>query len=109
MSASDLQLIGPFFNERNLSHLSSEQIRRINDNLIETIKKKIVHFRRTQIGDIINIKNGTEIFYECKKSCCWSKRQMIEFYNGEKDRSPTYFDRLSQIDMKLLSDLHYGN
>lgn len=109
MSDNDLQRIEPFFNERNLSLLSSEQIRTINDNLMKTIKKKIVHFRQTQIEDIRNIKNGKEISYECKNSCCWSKRQMIEFYNGEKDRSPRYFDRLSQIDMKLLSDLHYGN
>ena len=33
---------------------------------------------------------------------------MKHFYNGEKDRSPTMLDRLSQIDIKLLADLHYG-
>ncbi|UJR13224.1 hypothetical protein I4U23_000246 [Adineta vaga] len=34
----------------------------------------------------------------------------MKFYSGEeKDRLPTYFDRLSSIDMKLLADLHYGN
>ncbi len=45
----------------------------------------------------------------CQQLCCWSKRRIQHFYNGEKDRSPTILDRLSQIDMKLLADLHYGS
>ncbi len=32
-----------------------------------------------------------------------------KLFNGEKDRFPTVFDRISQIDVKLLADLHYGN
>jgi len=101
--------IKQFLNERNISILSYEQIDVTNDNMQKDIKMKVTHLREVQLQELLNIKNGQELEHGCQKSCCWSQKKMKNFYNGEKDRFPTVLDRISQIDMKLLADLHYGN
>ncbi|UJR37938.1 hypothetical protein I4U23_030623 [Adineta vaga] len=100
--------IKQFLDKRNVSLLSYEQSSKIDDNLLSDIKKEILNLRQKQEQELLKIKNSEEISHGCEKSCCWSKKKMRKFYYGEKDYFPTVLDRLSQIDLKLLADLHYG-
>jgi hypothetical protein len=100
--------IQQFLNERNVSVISYERINITNNNLQKDIDVKVADLRDSQHQELLNINNGQELRRGCQQSCCWSERKMKQFYNGEKDRSPTFLDRLSQIDIKLLADVHYG-
>jgi hypothetical protein len=100
--------IKQFLTKWNGSILSYEQEVQTDDDLLVEINKEIVSLHKIQHEELSKINHGDEIRTGCQQSCCWSQRQMIKFYNGEKDRSPGVLDRLSQIDFKLLADLHYG-
>jgi hypothetical protein len=100
--------IQQIFNARNTSILCYEHTNFTNRNVEKDIKATVAYLRDSQHQELLNIHNGEELRRGCKQSCCWSQRKMKQFYNGENDRSPTILDRLSQIDMKLLADVHYG-
>jgi hypothetical protein len=97
-----------FLDERNVSISSYEQVDVTNDSLQRDINTEVTYRRVDQYKKLLNIKNDQELRRGCQQSCCWSQKKMKNFYNGEKDRYPTVLDRISQIDMKLLADLHYG-
>ena len=100
--------IKQFLEKRNISLLSYEQSEDADVDLLEEIKQEIVRIQQVQQQELLNISHGEEIRRGCQTTCCWSEKRMRKFYNGEKDRLPTVLDRLSQIDMKLLADVHYG-
>jgi hypothetical protein len=101
--------IKQFLKKRNVSILSYERKIKTDDNLLTDIQKEIVDLHQIQRQELFNITHGDVIRNGCQQSCCWSQRRMRKFYNGEKDRFPGVLDRLSQIDIKLLADLHYGS
>ncbi len=98
-----------YLNERKISLFSYEQLNVTNGDLERDINAKVIEMRDRQHQELLEIKNDQELQRGCQQTCCWSRRKMKRFYNGEKDRFPTVLDRLSQIDIKLLADLHYGN
>jgi hypothetical protein len=97
-----------FLKRTNVSILSYEQRISTDVALLTEIKKEIVHLQQIQYQELLFINYGEVIQNGCQQSCCWSQNRMRNFYNGEKDRFPSVLDRLSQIDFKLLADLHYG-
>ncbi len=101
--------IKQFLKKRNVSILSYEQAENIDVELLAEIKKEIVDLQEVQQQELLNISHGEEIRHGCQPSCCWSEKRMRNFYNGEEDRIPNVLDRLSQIDLKLLADVHYGS
>lgn len=98
-----------YLNEKSIPLLLYEQVKVIDETLQEDIEMKINHLRDSETEELKRIKNGEELAHQCRQTCCWSRRKIRAFYNGEKDRFPTSLDRLSSIDMKLLADVHYGN
>ncbi len=101
--------IKQFLQKRNISILSYEQNVNMDVELSKEINKEIIYLREVQRQELLKISHGEEIRNGCRQSCCWSQKRMINFYNGEKNRFPSVLDRLSQIDFKLLADLHYGS
>jgi hypothetical protein len=101
--------ISNYLNEKKISLFSYEQSNVTNEDLQRDINTKVIEIRDRQHQELVKIKNDQELQRGCQQTCCWSRRKMKHFYNGEKDRFPTVLDRLSQIDIKLLADLHYGN
>lgn len=102
------QRIKQFLNKENVSILSYEQSTVVDLNLIAKMKEEIVHLQKIEQKLLLNISQGQEIHSGCQKTCCWSMRKSQRFYNGEHDRIPMILDRVTQIDFKLLADIHYG-
>ena len=98
-----------FLYKRNISILSYEQSHLTPISLLIEINEEILYLQQIEQKQLLNIRHGEVIQNGCQQSCCWSQKKMINFYNGETHRLPTILDRLSQIDFKLLADLHYGN
>ena len=104
-----LRRIKRFLKKRNVSILSYERTGDVDDDLLVEMEKEVVNLQQVEQQELFNISHGEELRNGCQQSCCWAEKRIRNFYNGENDRVPGIFDRLSSIDFKLLADIHYGN
>jgi hypothetical protein len=97
-----------FLKQNNFSVLWYELAVSSNLDLQSAIQKNIQDLQEVHRQQLFNIKHGKQLRNGCRQSCCWSEIRIPQFYDGEHNRFPSVLDRLSQIDVKLLADVHYG-
>ena len=100
--------IEQFLTARNVSLLAYESTPDIDTSLLPDFDKEIAHLRKLEQEELKRIRFLEATARGCLPTCCWTKRHMTNFYNGESNRVPTVLDRLSVIDLKLLADAHFG-
>jgi hypothetical protein len=101
--------IAQFLKQNNFSISQYELVVSPNLDQHTATQQNIRELNETYHQQLFNIKHGKQLRNGCQQSCCWSEIQIPEFYNGQQNRFPGVFDRLSAIDFKLLADVHYGS
>lgn len=57
----------------------------------------------------VTISQNDTSLWTCLGTCCISSKVVNDYFTGEPERKPEFRDMLSNMDYKLIADLHYGN